>query len=92
MSSRAFAFDLTKSTGTLVALAAALTFAAAFTTPAAAMRNTTLNADGDACTITNPDGTTTPGKERCCATADPNNCVVILKPFPTGSFRVARFL
>ena len=42
--------------------------------------------EGDACTVrTNPDGTTVPGTEKgleCCSTANPTDCVVILKPFP----------
>lgn len=49
-----------------------------------------LGADGDACTVrTNPDGTTVPGTEKgleCCSTADPNDCVIILKPFPSFSY------
>ena len=50
-----------------------------------------LGADGDACTVrTNPDGTTVPGTEKgleCCSTADPSDCVIILKPFPKFSLR-----
>lgn len=48
-----------------------------------------LGANGDSCTVrTKPDGTKVPGTEKdgeCCATADPTDCVIILKPFP-GSF------
>jgi hypothetical protein len=48
-----------------------------------------LGANGDSCTVrTNPDGTTVPGTEKdleCCSTADPTDCVVILKPFPKSS-------
>jgi hypothetical protein len=48
-----------------------------------------LGAEGDSCTVrTNPDGTKVPGTEKgleCCSTANPTDCVVILKPFP-GSF------
>ena len=47
-------------------------------------------ADGDACTVrTNPDGTTVPGTEKgleCCSTANPTDCVVILKPFPKSFY------
>lgn len=56
--------------------------------------STTLNADGDACTVrTNPDGTTVPGTVKgleCCSTASPDDCVIILKPFPT-SYSLRRF-
>lgn len=52
-----------------------------------------LGANGDSCTVsTNPDGTTVPGTEKdgeCCSTADPKDCVIILKPFP-GSFFLRR--
>lgn len=49
-----------------------------------------LAVDGDACTVrTLPDGTKVPGTEKsgeCCATADPNDCVIILKnPFPKAT-------
>lgn len=50
-----------------------------------------FNAEGDACTVrTKPDGTNVPGTEKgleCCSTADPKDCVVILKPFPTAFLR-----
>ena len=50
-----------------------------------------LGAEGDACTVrTNPDGTTVPGTEKgleCCSTANPTDCVVILKPFPKFTLR-----
>ena len=46
--------------------------------------------EGDACTVrTNPDGTTVPGTEKgleCCSTANPTDCVVILKPFPKAFY------
>jgi hypothetical protein len=49
-----------------------------------------LGANGDSCNVrTNPDGTKVPGTEKdgeCCATADPTDCVLILKPFPKSSF------
>jgi len=51
-----------------------------------------LAADGDACTVrTLPDGTKIPGTVNgidCCSTADPTDCVIILKPFPK-SFALA---
>ncbi|MBS2016182.1 MAG: hypothetical protein JST00_25090 [Deltaproteobacteria bacterium] len=47
-----------------------------------------FSAEGDSCTVrTNPDGTTVPGTVKgleCCATANPTDCVIILKPFPTS--------
>ncbi len=53
--------------------------------------STGLNADGDACVHhTNPDGTTVPGTVKgleCCSTADPADCIIILKPFPSGFSR-----
>ncbi len=55
------------------------------------LRRGGLSAEGDECTVrTLPDGTKVPGKEKgleCCATADPNDCVVILKPLPTSFVR-----
>jgi hypothetical protein len=44
-------------------------------------RSVGLGADGDSCTVR----TGVPGTEKdgeCCATADPKDCVIILKPFP----------
>ncbi len=59
------------------------------TTTAELRRFGSLGADGDSCTVrTNPDGTSVPGTEKgldCCSNADPNDCVMILKPFP-GKF------
>jgi hypothetical protein len=52
----------------------------------AALMKGGLGANGDSCTVrTKPDGTKVPGTEKdgeCCATADPTDCVIILKPFP----------
>lgn len=55
----------------------------------AALRiSTTLNADGDACVYkANPDGTIIPGTVKgleCCSTTTPTDCIIILKPFPSG--------
>ena len=70
----------------LVAVIVALSMAAA--TPSYA-RARALNADGDACTVR----TGVPGTEKgleCCATADPTDCVVILKPFPKATAQAFR--
>lgn len=90
MSHRAFASDLTKSTGTLVALAAALTLAVAFASPASAMSKSVF-AKGDDCTVRTGVPGTDNGDGECCAKADPKDCVIILKPFPTLSRTAARF-
>lgn len=65
------------------------------TTRAELRISTGLGAEGDACTVrTNPDGTTVPGTEKgleCCSTADPTDCVIILKnPFPKSAYSFAR--
>jgi hypothetical protein len=43
-----------------------------------------LGAKGDDCTV----HTNVPGKDNgdgeCCSNSDPKDCVIILKPFPTG--------
>jgi len=61
----------------------------------AALSRGGLGVDGDACTVrTNPDGTKVPGTVsglECCSTAKPTDCVIILKPFPGGSFSRAAF-
>lgn len=58
-------------------------------TSAPLMTRSGLGANGDSCTVrTKPDGTKVPVTEKCgecCATADPSDCVVILKPFPGSS-------
>ena len=49
-----------------------------------------VGANDDACTVrTGPDGKPVPGTEKdgsCCATADPTDCVIILKPFPKAFY------
>ncbi len=72
----------------LAALFAAAIVSMSFAAPAAAMMNTSVNADGDAGSIDLPGGLKEPGTvkglEGCC-TLDSSKCVVILKPFPGAS-------
>ena len=43
-----------------------------------------LGAKGDACTVRTGVPGTENGDGECCSNSDPKDCVIILKPFPTG--------
>lgn len=75
----------------LALVAAAAMLVATATVPASAMSRR-LNADGDSCTI-DRDGLKIPGTMKgleCCNVFHPDDCVVVLKPFPSLT-RAARF-
>jgi hypothetical protein len=69
---------------TLFVSAAVIALGAAWPSSA---RQANVGADGDACSIETPDGSTIPGKVKgleCCRVSDPDDCVVILKPMPNS--------
>jgi hypothetical protein len=49
-----------------------------------------FGAKGDACTVREGVPGTENDSGECCSTADPKDCVIILKPFPTGAMYFAR--